>query len=209
MSEVKVRKNLITAANLRFPNLIDKKTAWREMKFDIDRGYVPDEMTLDDYIIAKNQQNAKKRRDYIQSNFAAWIYQKQKPQERLWAAKYDKILQERELNKARLRADELRRRYLRRTWNPREFNRMKHPFYISEDRAITKTIQGRVNVHRPIYHYFPFIKGVKRRVNFVTAGGNKFFAWVPRGQTNLQIMAKVKTYNFRNPKNKITTIEHV
>lgn len=200
---------MIQFANEQFPNFTDDKLAWRQMKFDIAKGYVPDEMSLAEYIIAKNRENAKRRRDYIQSNMANWMYMKQKPQERLWAAKYDKITQEHELMKARVRADNIRRRYLRRTWRPKEFRRVSHPFYLSEDRAITTIRQGRVNTHRPIYQYFPFIKGNKRRVNFTTAVGNKFFAWIPRGQTNLQVMAKVKTYNFRNPKNKITTIEHV
>lgn len=216
MDIIEIRDRLRKEANFLYPNIANDQETYRVLKLEYN--HIADrfidkstgEVDLTSYRIFKNKQRAISRRNYAQSRFANYVYKKQSPNERLWDAKYSGKLKEQQIMAARTRADELRRRYLRRTWKPKEFKGTRHPFYIGESRVITSHGEGKVYHHRPIYHYFPFAKkGFKRRVNFKTAKGMKFFAWIPKDQTSLQVMARVKTYNVRNPKDKIVTIEHV
>lgn len=190
-------------ARLKYPNdeWIIKEAYYKDLADD----KLIEGTTYEQFRSWFNHQNAKRRRTYI--NALKWndVYKTQTTNTALeWAVKRRSWQEEEHMKQQAIAADNARRRWLKYKW--KKSNMGGASFYIGKEHHIVFD-KGLI---KPIYHYFPFRgtgRGTKRRrVDFTTTKGMKYFVYIDADKTKQYVMGRVKSFNAKSPDNKINNI---
>lgn len=116
------------------------------------------------------------------------------------------VARDSEALKAHINAIYKRRAEMRKALSPKRYPKDVWPFYVRNQAWNWGGL-----LQKPIYHYFPFRRSPlsttrRARVDFKTTKGKKYFVYYDPTKGKKYVMGRVKSYNAKNPDDKIMSV---